>query len=711
MFKPHANQASRQKPPPDRLRRRALVVVAVLLIWFVAVAARLVHLQLTGHERLSAVARAQQEGTASTNAPRGLILDAQGRELARSIDVPSFYADPLMIENVAETAEKIAAALDLNPRELTARLKEAKAERKRFVWLRRKADQATLERVAELSLKGIGVRGESMRVYPNNNLASHVLGFVGTDEKGLGGVEQTLDKRLTGEAGRVFINMDAQRRSFESAAIEAREGESLVLTIDATVQYHAEVALNEAVEKAHARSGTAVVLDPRTGEILALANAPNFNPNRANTEAPERRTNEALQNIYEPGSTFKVVAYAGAMEEKLTKPDEKIDCLGGGINVFGRFVRDHTPYGTLTITEALAKSSNVAAIKLGLRLGDERMHDYATRFGFGRRTGIDLPGETAGLLRPVKRWQASSIGSIAIGQEIGVTPLQMASAFATLANDGVRIRPHILREIRRADGSVVQRAEAETTRVISPETAHALRGMLESVTLKGTAKRAQLDGYTAAGKTGTAQKIDPRTKGYSASKHVASFVGFAPVERPEVVIVAVIDEPVGAYHGGDVAAPLFRDIADRILPYLNVLPDSDFKDEPGGTQLARFDPAKTDLNQTAAPNTNIDAQSEDESAMTNLTTSESRLDAFKPELSERATRNGEKVVYAMAYNAALVMPDLSGASVRDAWRICAGLGLQLEARGEGRALRQSPAPGASIQSGQIVTMEFARPSE
>lgn len=711
MLKRHATQASPLKASPDRLRRRALVVVALLLTWFGAVAARLVHLQLTDHERLSGVARAQQEGTAGTSAPRGLILDAQGRELARSIDVPSFYADPVAIENVTETAEKIATALDLNPREVAARLTTAKEQRKRFVWLRRKADQATLERVIALKLKGIGVRGESMRVYPNNNLASHVLGFVGTDEKGLGGVEQTLNKRLTGEAGRVFIGMDAQRRSFESAAIEARDGETLVLTIDAAVQYHTEAALNEAVEKAHARSGTAVVLDPRTGEILALANAPNFNPNRAGAEAPERRANEALQNIYEPGSTFKVVAYAGAMEEKLAKPNDKIDCQGGGINVFGRFVRDHTPYGTLTLTEALAKSSNVAAIKLGLRLGDERMHDYATRFGFGRRTGIDLPGETAGLLRPFERWQASSIGSIAIGQEIGVTPLQMASAFGTLANDGVRIRPHILREIRRADGSLVQRAQAETTRVISPETAHALRGMLESVTLKGTAKRAQLDGYTAAGKTGTAQKIDPRTRAYSASKHVASFVGFAPVERPEVVIVAVVDEPVGAYHGGDVAAPLFREIADRILPYLNVLPDSNFKDEQGLTQLASFDLPKTTLNKPVASKTSDDSPSESSSEMSNDASNELRLDAFTSEMTERAMRNGEKVVYAMADNAALVMPDLGGSSVLDAWRICARLGLQLEARGEGRALRQSPAPGASVQSGQTVTMEFARPGD
>ncbi len=705
MHNRYAAQSTAQKTPPDRLRRRALIIVSLLALWFGGIAARLIYLQVTQHERLSSIARQQQEGTASTSAPRGLILDRQGRELARSIDVPSFYADPVAIENIAQTAEKIAPVLGLDAGELTMRLTEAKEQRKRFVWLRRKADQETLERVASLKLKGIAVRSESKRVYPNNNLASHIVGFVGTDERGLGGIEQTQNRRLTGEAGRVFIGMDARRNSFESYATEAREGESLVLTIDAAVQYHTEVALNAAVEKAHARSGTAIVLDPRTGEILALANAPNFNPNRANEEAPERRTNEALQNIYEPGSTFKVVAYAGAIEEGLAKPEDLIDCLGGGINVFGRFVRDHTPYGTLTLTEALAKSSNVAAIKLGLKLGDEQMHDYMTRFGFGRRTGVDLPGETAGLLRPVARWHKSSIGSIAIGQEIGVTPLQMAAAFGALANDGIRIRPHLVREIRAADGSVTQRPQAETTRVVSSETAHALRGMLESVTLKGTAKRAQLDGYTAAGKTGTAQKIDPRTRAYSATKHVASFVGFAPVEKPEVVIVAVIDEPVGAYHGGDTAAPLFREIADRILPYLNVLPDGVLRDDPAMNQLASFNPAETNLTQPVKL-----AQNEDESLTANEGAPESLPPvAFMPRLRERAAQNGSEVVYAAADEAALVMPDLAGSSVRDAWNICARLGLQLEARGEGRALKQSPAPGAHVQSGQTVAIEFMRP--
>lgn len=686
--------------PPDKLRSRALFVVLLLLLWCVGVGARLVYLQVTQHEHLLSVARSQQAGAAGTTAPRGLVVDRMGRELARSVEVPSFYADPKLIDDPADAARRIAPVLDLDAAELTARLIEAKESKRRFVWLRRKCEQSKIEQIAGLNLKGIGVRPESMRVYPHNNLAAHVLGFVGSDETGLGGIEQTQNKRLTSEAGRVFVGMDAKRRAFESSAIEAREGETIVLTIDAGVQYQTEVALAETMRRTNARAGAVVVLDPRTGEVLALANAPNFNPNRANTEAASLRTNEALQNIYEPGSTFKIVAYAGALEEKLTRPHESIDCLGGGINVHGRFVRDHTPYGMLTVTEALAKSSNVAAIKLGQRLGDARLHEYITRFGIGRRTGIDLPGETAGILRPAARWHPSSIGSIAIGQEVGVTPVQMAAAFGAIANDGLRRRPHVVRETRTGEGAIKYRGATEPVRVVSSETARVMRTMLESVTLKGTAKRAQLDGYTAAGKTGTAQKIDPRTRAYSATKHVASFIGFAPAENPEVVIAAVIDEPVGAYHGGDVAAPLFQDVATRILPYLNVVPDGDFKFVPGAEQLAGGGTPES-LHSIAR----VDASMNEVAPQSDATNDSARRQI------ETAAGDGNEVVFATADAAALVMPDLTGQSVRDAWSMCAQLGLQLEARGEGRAMRQSPAAGATVQSGETITIMFARASE
>jgi cell division protein FtsI (penicillin-binding protein 3) len=464
-----------------------------------------------------------------------------------------------------------------------------------------------------------------------------------------------------------------------------------VLTLDQTIQYYAEQIIAEVLRTTRARAATAVVLDPRTGEILALVNAPSFNPNEARRVTPELRRNEALQNIYEPGSTFKIIAYSAAIEEGLAKPTDRIDCQMGSINVAGRIVHDHHPYGSLTLTEALAKSSNVAAIKIGQRVGNERMYEYIRRFGFGARTGVELPGETVGLVRPAARWQPTSIGSIAMGHEVGVTPVQVAAAFATLANDGVRVAPHLVRETKKLDGTTDKQANPEARRVISAETARALRGMLESVTLAGTAKRAQLDGYSAAGKTGTAQKIDPRTRRYSATKYVASFVGFAPVNDPAVVIAVVIDEPIGLHQGGTVAAPVFRDLAEKILPVLNVAPDTQFDD---GHSLQALIAA-------AAP---VEETSGDEFA--EYWPEVARANDSSPDSG--AANGGGEIVYAAAVERAMLMPDLRGRSLRDAARACAQLGLQLEARGEGRATGQMPAAGAEVEAGQTVRVDFKR---
>jgi len=444
-----------------------------------------------------------------------------------------------------------------------------------------------------------------------------------------------------------------------------------------------------AVERTHAKSGSVIVLDPRNGEILALANAPSFDPNNVSASPADNRRNWALQNIYEPGSTFKIVAFSAAIERKLAKPEDKIDCQMGAITVAGRVIHDHKRFGVLTLAEALAKSSNIAAIKLGLRVGNESMYDFMTRFGFGSKTGIELPGETNGILRKVANWQPSSIGSIAMGQEVGVTPVQMAAAFGTLANDGIRIAPHLVREIRNSSGDIVYTANPEQRRVVSAETAIALRGMLEGVTLNGTAKKAQLDGYSAAGKTGTAQKIDPKTRTYSRTKFIGSFVGFAPVNNPQVVVIVVIDEPAGAYHGGDVAAPVFREIAEQILPGMGVMPDVETKSVPALIAQANLNPEAT-------------AKAREEQAR-----SEQERQATMPTVDSNSGRGGE-VVYANATNRAMLMPDLSGRSVRDVARTCAQLGLHVEGKGEGKVLRQSPAAGSEVNSGQVVYIDFGR---
>lgn len=677
---------------PDTSHRRALIVSLTLAVWMIAIGARLVYLQTSQHDWLKNRARTQQQDALETSPLRGLVYDRQGRELARSISVESFFVVPGEIQNVEETAARLAPLVKVEATVLVARLKEAQEAKKKFAWIARKLDDESAESIKALGLKGVYSHKEAKRFYPNGALAAHVLGFVGLDEVGLGGVEQAYNEHIQGEAGKVFVEMDAKGQPYASFETGAQPGQSITLTIDQMVQYRTEQALLKAVENSHAKSGTAIVLDPRTGEILALANAPTFDPNDVRASSAQARANQALQNIYEPGSTFKIVAYSAAIEKGLVKPTDHIDCQMGSITVAGRLVHDHHAFGSLTIADALAKSSNVAAIKLGLRVGDHEMHEYMKRFGFGVKTGVELAGETNGLLRNVEKWQPSSIGSIAIGQEVGVTPVQMAAAFGALANDGVRIQPHLVREVRAVDGSLIYQAQPEQHRVVSPETAKELRHMLEGVTLNGTAKKAQLNGYTAAGKTGTAQKIDPKTRTYSKTKFIGSFVGFAPVENPSVVIIVVIDEPAGSYHGGDVAAPVFREIAEQILPELNVAPDADLDSAPAPGLLARTQSAEN---------------AEKVRAAQELEREQRR--ATLPQVSQADGRAGlSEIVYTTATRRAVVMPDLHGRSVRDAMRVCAQLGLQLEASGEGRAIKQNPTAGTEVDAGQIVRIEFGR---
>jgi cell division protein FtsI (penicillin-binding protein 3) len=664
-------------------RRRAMFVALGLVAWMVIVGARLAQLQITEHDELSARAKNQQLGTVETSPTRGLLLDRQGRELARSVDTESFFADPREIENINETARKISSVTNQNTEELIAKIREAKDSNKKFIWLMRRIGLDTATRLDAMALDGVYSRKEPKRYYPNDGLAAHVLGFVGTDEIGLGGVEQFYNEKIRGEAGRVFFETDARRRAFESYEVQPHPGQTVVLTIDQSIQYRTEQALFAAVERSNAKSGTAIVMDPHTGEILALANAPAFDPNEPGNEPPEVRTNWALQNIYEPGSTFKVVAYSAAMEKGLVQPDDRIDCQNGSITVAGRLIHDGHSYGVLTIADALAKSSNVGAIKLGLLVGNDSMYDFAKRLGFGARTGVDLPGESAGIFRPVNRWQPSSIGSIAIGQEVGVTPLQMATAYSVIANGGTWVKPHVVREMRSPDGSIMFQAKPELRPALKAETVEKLRGMMEGVTLHGTARKAQVEGYTAAGKTGTAQKIDPKTRTYSATKYIGSFVGFAPVNNPAVVIIVVIDEPRGAYHGGDVAAPVFREIAEQILPDLSVTPDVEIKTAP---QLI----------------------AEDRKTSPQEIQDEEQRVATLPTIAKNFSGSSREVIFAPATKRGALMPDVRGQSVRDVMRMCSQLGLNLEAKGAGRAIRQYPSAGAELSSGQTVRVEFER---
>ena len=686
-----ARLVARSKSRPDVSLSRALFVAAFIGFWMLIVCARLVYLQFSQYENLANRARQQQQNSIDTSPQRGELLDRQGRQLAQSVQTVSLFLDPKGLEakQLEQTAREVAQALKLKQKDLLAQFHEAQAAKRRFIWIARRLDAEQANKLVAMSLPGLQSVLEPKRYYPNGSLAAHVLGYVGLDGDGLGGLERSYNSKIAGEPGRLFLEKDASGKPYESYEIAAKSGQTVVLTIDQSIQYQAEQALNAAVKNSRAKSGSVIVLDPRSGEILALANAPSFDPNQVAASSAAARSNWALQNIYEPGSTFKVVAFAAALEKKLARVDERIDCQMGAITVAGRVVHDHHPFGSLTLPEALAKSSNVAAIKLGLRVGDPAMYDYITRFGFGSKTGIELPGETAGILRKVERWQPSSIGSIAIGQEVGVTPVQMVAAFGALANDGLRIAPHIIREVRNEAGAVVYQPQPEQRRVISAETAIALRGMLEGVTLRGTAKKAQLDGYSAAGKTGTAQKIDPKTRAYSKTKFVGSFVGFAPVSNPQVVIIVVIDEPAGAYHGGDVAAPVFREIAEQIMPILGIMPDIETKSVPDLVAQVDENPERS------------------EKLREEQTRADEERKATLPTVDSNGGRGGE-VVYAVATRKAILMPDLRGRSVRDVARTCAQLGLELEARGEGKVFKQNPAAGSEVNTGQTIYVDFGR---
>lgn len=567
---------------------RFLFIVAFFVIWIGIIGVRLVHLQVNQSDWLRERALGQRRDETKSKTLRGSILDRSDRTLALSVNVKSLYADPAEIDDVKLTAQRLAPVLKLKPQEILQNLQEAKEKNKRFVWLARKVDADTeqklnetlkdteLKKYDEPRFKGLHWREEQKRSYPYGSLAAQVVGFSNLDDVGQAGIEQAQETSLRGAVIKTWQDRDRLGRVYDESETEEREPpKDVVLTISHSIQYKVEEALKKGVEAANAKSGMAIVLDPKTGEILAMANYPTFDPNKYADSPAENYNNKAIQSIYSPGSVFKLVTYGSALQEKLITPDGMLDCGNGTITVAGHAFRDPHCGSQISYTDALAVSSNIGAIKTGMRLGREKFYNYAKNFGFGEATGIELPAEARGQLRPPQQWFGDSLASMSIGYEIGVTALQTASAFAIIANNGVRIRPHIIKEIRQADGKIFSATEAEKSTVVSEETARNLRRMLQKVVLKGTGKRAAINGYTSAGKTGTAWKYDPKLKKVSSEKYVASFVGMAPAENPAVVIAVVMDEPrAAARNGGDVSAPVFREIAEQILPSdLNIAPD------------------------------------------------------------------------------------------------------------------------------------------
>ncbi|HEY4053309.1 MAG TPA: penicillin-binding protein, partial [Terriglobales bacterium] len=701
-------------------------------------------------------AQHQQQRTEEVSARRGIIYDRQGRELAMSINVDSVFAVPSEMPNAASTISLVARVTRQDPRELLAKCEASKT----FCWVSRKPDPEVSERIRSLNLRGIYFQKESKRYYPKNDLAAQVLGYVGMDDAGLSGVEREYEDQLHGRPGQMLISVDARKKWFGSVEKQPEPGQNIVLTIDEKIQYIAERELATAIQQTHAISGTVVVENPRTGEILALANQPTFNPNLSKEITPEKLKNHAVSDVYEPGSTFKLVTIAGALEEKVTRPDEVFDCQMGSIVFNGMRIRDSRAHGLLTVSDVLAESSDVGSIKIGMRLGDDRFYKYIRGFGFGQQTGIELPGETRGLTKPVSRWSKVSIAAISMGQEIGITPLQLVGLISTMANDGIYVAPRIVAATTQPQSGpqTIAFHSGSERRVISSYTAAEMRQMMQGVVLHGTGTKAKLVGYSSAGKTGTAQKVDPATHAYSRTKYVASFAGFAPVNNPAVTIAVVLDSAVGLHQGGQISAPVFTRIAQQVLEYLHTPHDLEI---PASRQtlLANVKTPEKDLEEGSpdhpgeeieSADTNPSASGTDSDPLSHrdLTasiaagsarlgardghnvTSQSRGGMIPAAMRERVSTQLETQTTAPPVNqtagvsaspmpgngtvvldveqGGIMVPSFQGKSVRSAVELAESSGLDLDVVGSGLGQEQSPAAGAHVLSGARITVKFGR---
>lgn len=556
--------------------KRLAVIAGLGAVWVLLIAARLYHLQVARYDHYTSKAERQQQRVVTLDPPRGTIYDALGRELAVSIQVDSAYAVPPEIEDPAGAARQIASLVPgLDTPEAIAKLTRQLSGDREFIWVARKLDPPVAAKLRDLDLKGLYFLPESKRYYPMRELAAQVLGYVGTDNHGLAGLELIYDKEITGKPGVRTVLRDARRGTVVSPDLsfaEPEPGHDLYLTLDATVQHIVEQELAKAVRERGAKRGSAIFLDPETGGVLAMASYPTFDPNDFGSYPAESWRNRAIADVYEPGSTFKVVTAAAALEAGVVKADDLIDCGMGGITIWkGIRVRDHHPYGLLTFAQVISKSSNVGVIRVALRLGDERLYRTIRGFGFGRPAGIDLPGESGGILHPVERWGPIDKAYISFGQGVSVTPLQLVTAAAAVANGGNLLKPHVVAAVSRGETRVPKYpAPPVVGRAISPATASELTRLLEEVVTDGTGKTAAIEGYRVAGKTGTAQI--PVRGGYHG--YLPSFVGFAPAGRPALVGLVAIAEPQGGqYYGGQVAAPAFGAIARQVLLYRGVHPE------------------------------------------------------------------------------------------------------------------------------------------
>ncbi len=652
------------------VRLRIRLIGVIFTLGFALVSMRAFDLQVLQEKQWGERAEKQHQKVIPLTPQRGTIFDSNGEKLAVSIDVNSIYVEPRKLEDRSDATKKLAKVLGLSKKTVTAKLKG----NNNFVWLKRQIPPSQSDEVKALKLKGVGMIKEPRRFYPNSNVAAHLLGFTGLDPKGLEGLELKYDKTVLGRGGYLVMERDALGRGLGSGTPQvqgATRGKDLYLTLDKNLQYIAERELAAGMKMTEAKAGTVVMMEPATGKVLAMASFPEYNPNAFFRHKPSQWRNRAICDSYEPGSTFKVILMAAALNEAVVSTSQKIDCENGKFRVGGKDIHDHKKYQKLTPAEIIKYSSNIGSAKIGKMLERESFYRYIKNFGFGEQTGIDLPGEAVGLLRPSNKWFEVDLAAISFGQGLSVTPIQLTSAVASIANGGYLMEPYVVDRVVDSQGQVSHQSQPRVIRkVIASDVAQTVSRMMEMTTEDGgTATNARVPGFRVAGKTGTAQKVDAVTGTYSVDKRVASFVGFLPAEDPRIVMLVSIDEPQKIVYGGLTAAPLFSRIASQAMQYLKVSPSEAV--EPGDTLPS--------------------------------------LDQFFAETVVPETSISQQVVSSEDYGGPQ-MPDFQGLSYRQVLELMEENQLNVSFRGRGRVVEQSPGPGIAIPYGAPVWVRMTPPS-
>jgi cell division protein FtsI (penicillin-binding protein 3) len=660
------------------VKKRVLVFLAMVLLWQLVILGKVFYLKVFRSDYYELQARAQRNDIVRVPATRGRILDCRLETLAASVPFDSVYVYTPEVEDKGRTARALAEALGLDAHQILMKMDG----QLKFRYIKRFITPAEARQVKALNLDGVGLLAENRRIFPNGRLASHVLGTVtlaNDSEAGLEGIEKVYDRHLAGQPGELFIQKDGKSNVLTTSILNPpQSGQTLILNIDSQIQHIAERELLAGIEKYQAAAGMVVIMEPQTGHILALANYPDFDPNSLKGTPLSNLRNLAVERYFEPGSTFKIVTAAAALEEGLTTPEEIIYCGNGFISISGHIIRDHKPFQNLSFNEVIANSSDVGAIKLGLRLGEVLFHRYICAFGFGERTTVDLPAEEPGYIRKPSSWSGISIGAVSMGQEVGVTGVQMARAMAAIANGGYLVRPMVVDRILDENGQLVQHFEPEKIRILAGRTAEILHTALVMTVEGGTARKAGVPGYSIAGKTGTAQKFDSEARSYSKTDFVASFIGFAPADRPQFVAAVIFDSPHPLYHGGDVSAPVFAEIARNIFLQKKIQPSTPIPELAAGSPS----PAPPATVPAAAP-----------------TPAEDSLLAMDE--GQRET------VMNLIPEGSFTMPDFTGKSLRVVLKECARMGLVLQPSGSGVAVEQIPPAGALIKPASRCTVWFS----